>query len=116
MIDALVRRRPSGDYRPSLLAKRRDRAAKAAEGLPWGLAVPIILALTMAVFASLWLGWKIDQNLGELSRQRRELSKETEVNRDLVAQNARLLTKKNITMKAAVLGLFPPNEKQIRKP
>ncbi|MEN8135975.1 MAG: hypothetical protein ABFS18_10660 [Thermodesulfobacteriota bacterium] len=88
---------------------------KANDSLPWGLGLPIILVISLSVVASLWFGWKIDKGLGELARNRHEIVSETEVNSQLITRRDGLLAKENIVKKAAVLGLFPPTDKQIRK-
>ena len=89
---------------------------KSDGGLPWGIGAPIIVVMSLSVVASLWFGWQIDKDLGELSLNRQEFAIETEINQELIARRDSLLARENITKKAAVLGLFPPNDKQIRKP
>lgn len=97
-------------------ARRRGRLAKTDDRLPWGVGVPIIMVMTMGVVGSLWFGWKIDKGLGELSRNRQGLAIEAEMNQELVAKRDSLLARENIIRKAAVFGLFPPTDKQLRKP
>lgn len=97
-------------------AGRKTRHVAAGQGMPWKFGIPIILAMVFGVCASVWLGWKIDHGLAELSLQRQKYAVETENNQILVAERDRLMAKINITRKAAVLGLFPPNANQIRKP
>ena len=110
------RQQPAGAVRPVVGDRRRARPTKSGDGLPWGIGAPIIVVMSLSVVASLWFGWQIDKGLGELSRNRQEFAIETEMNRELIARRDSLLAKENITKKAAVLGLFPPNDKQIRKP
>jgi hypothetical protein len=74
------------------------------------------MVITLSVGTTLWFGWKIDRDLGALSRTQREMARATEINRDLIAKRNQLTTQENITRKAAVLGLFPPTGAQIRKP
>ncbi len=88
---------------------------KSNDAMPWRVGLPIILVMSLSVVASLWFGWRIDKDLGALSRNRQELASATEMNRELIARRDSLLAKKNILKKAAVLGLFPPTDKQIRK-
>jgi hypothetical protein len=111
MIDDQYYNYPAAEGRATLGAGRR----KADDRLPWGLGLPIILVISLSVGASLWFGWKIDKGLGELARNRHEITSETEVNLQLISQRDGLLAKENIVKKAAVLGLFPPTDKQIRK-
>jgi hypothetical protein len=91
------------------------RRRRSNDGLPWGVGAPIILVMSLSVVASLWFGWRIDKDLGELARNRQELARETDMNRELTARRDSLLVKENIVKKAAVLGLFPPTDKQLRK-
>lgn len=109
MIDDHYRQHSSGGARP--MPGRR----KTSEALPWGVGVPIILLMSLSVFASLWLGWRINKDLGELSRNRQVCADVTEMNRELIARRDSLLAKENIVKKAAVLGLLPPTDKQVRK-
>lgn len=97
-------------------ARRNGRSTSNDGGLPWGMGGVIILIMTMSIAASLWFGWQIDKDLGKLKQKQQEFSRETEQNRELTARNDSLLTKESITLKAAVLGLLPPTENQIRKP
>jgi len=76
----------------------------------------MIMVMAVSVAASLWFGWRIDKELGELSRNRQEVIEETEANRELLAKRDGLLSRESIAKKAAVLGLFPPTDEQIRTP
>lgn len=102
MINGHSRQQPFGQRKP-------------VDGLPWGVGVPIILVMSVSVFASIWFGWRIDKDLGELALNRQGFAVETARNRELIARRDNLLAKESVIKKAAVLGLFPPTAKQIRK-
>jgi hypothetical protein len=76
----------------------------------------MIMVMIVSVAASIWFGWRIDRDLGELSRNRREFINETEIGRELLLKRDSLRSRESIVKKAAVLGLFPPTDEQIRKP
>lgn len=88
---------------------------QSTDRLPWGVGVPIILVMSISVFASIWFGWRIDKDLGELALNRQGFAIETERNRELISRRDNLLAQGNVIKKAAVLGLFPPTAEQIRK-
>jgi len=96
--------------------RQRGEAGCSESTLPWRIGVPMIMVMAVSVAASLWFGWRIDKELGELSRNRQEVIGETEANRELLAKRDGLLSRESIAKKAAVLGLFPPIDEQIRKP
>ncbi|MFO7606295.1 MAG: hypothetical protein R6W72_08355 [Desulfurivibrionaceae bacterium] len=96
--------------------RARMRASGAGDGLPWRIGVPMIMIMVVGIVTSVWFVWRIDSDLGELSRSRQELVDETEANRELTARRDFLLSRENMVKKAAVLGLFPPTDEQIRKP
>lgn len=116
MIVGYCRQYFGGLYKPEPRGRRRPRFAGDDAGLPWVVGVPLILLITISVGVILWLGWKIDKDLGALARNRQELARATEVNRDLTARRDHLLAPENMSRKAAVLGLFRPTAAQIRKP
>lgn len=97
-------------------SRPRTRAAGSEDGLPWRIGVPMIMVMIVSVAASIWFGWRIDRDLGELSRNRREFINETEIGRELLLKRDSLRSRESIVKKAAVLGLFPPTDEQIRKP
>lgn len=80
------------------------------------MGVVLVTIMLMSVIACLWFGWRINHDLGRLAELRQESARESEENLTLMARRDSLLAKKTITRKAAVLGLFPPTKKQIRKP
>ena len=80
------------------------------------MGVVIAIVVIMAVIACLWFGWRINYDLGRLTGLQQEFSREKEVNLELTTRRDSLLSKTTIIRKAAVLGLFPPTKKQIRKP
>lgn len=94
---------------------RRVRAARGNAGLSWLIWAPVATVILVSFVASLWFAWQINKNLGEFSRQQETFAREKEINTDLIARRDKLSAKENISKKAAVLGLFPPNDKQIRK-
>lgn len=96
--------------------RHRGRTTGAGDGLPWRIGVPMLMVMMMGVVASIWFAWRIEQDLGELSRNRRESIAATGVNRELTARRDSLLSRDSIVKKAAVLGLFPTTDEQIRKP
>ncbi|MDF1577879.1 MAG: hypothetical protein RQ753_05855 [Desulfurivibrionaceae bacterium] len=96
--------------------RSRARTTGAGDGLPWRIGVPIIMLMVVGIVTSVWFVWRIDKDLGELARNRQEFIAETEINRELTARRDSLLAPESIVRKAAVLGLFPPTDEQIRKP
>lgn len=116
MIGRQFRHHSSGRDNRISSARRSDRLARTDNGIPWGVGVPIALVIALTIIVSLWFGWKIDNGLDELFLKQQKFSSETEKNLALVAKRDRLFAKESIVRKAAVLGLFPPTENQIRKP
>lgn len=80
------------------------------------MGLALVAVMLLSVVACLWFGWRINHNLDRLARLRQEFTKERAINQELITRRDSLLTKKTITRKAAVLGLFPPTKKQLRKP
>ncbi|MBU0483536.1 MAG: hypothetical protein KKB30_03375 [Proteobacteria bacterium] len=81
-----------------------------------GIGLVVTLATLVGCATSLWFGWKIRINLDALGHDkevRRELSA---INRELLTDREKLLAKERIEKEAAVIGLFPPSAKQIRRP
>ncbi len=98
------------------IGSRRAIRENKSERTRVAMGAVIAAIVLMGVMASLWFGWRINHDRGRLTRLRQDFSRESELNRELIARRDSLLAKKTITRKAAVLGLFPPTKKQIRKP
>ena len=94
----------------------RALSEKQSERVRATVGVVLAIVTLMGAIACLWFGWRINYDLGRLTDLRRENTREKEVNLELTTRRDSLLTKTTITRKGAVLGLFPPTKKQIRKP
>ena len=98
------------------VGSRRAFRAKQSERTLAAMGLALVAVMLLSVVACLWFGWRINHNLDRLARLRQEFTKESAINQELITRRDSLLTKKTITRKAAVLGLFPPTEKQLRRP
>ncbi len=73
-------------------------------------------AMLLGVVSSLWFGVALQDGLGKLDKGKQEKVELTAVNVALSAEKEALLQQGKIEAAAGGLGLFPPSEKQMRRP
>jgi hypothetical protein len=78
--------------------------------------ITILTLIIMGIMANIWLVWAAKDSRRSLTISQDEYQQGNLFNRELVAQRDKLLSRKSIERKAAVLGLFKPGKKQIRRP
>jgi len=75
-----------------------------------------VVAMLLGVASSLWFGVALQDGLGRLDKGKQEKVELSAANVALSAEKEALLQKEKIEAAAGGLGLFPPSEKQIRRP
>lgn len=75
-----------------------------------------VVAMLLGVASSLWFGAALQEGLGRLDKGRQEKAELTTANAALAAEKEALLQPEKIEAAAGGLGLFPPSEKQKRRP
>ena len=80
------------------------------------IGVITIVALLLGVAGSLWFGAALRDGLGRLDKGKQEKAELAAVNAALSAEKEALLQQEKIEAAAGRLGLFPPSEKQLRRP
>jgi hypothetical protein len=80
--------------------------------------IGVITAVVMllGVAGSLWFGAALQDGLGRLDKGKQEKTEITATNAALSAEKEALLQQEKIEAAAGGLGLFPPSEKQMRRP
>ncbi|MDH3359355.1 MAG: hypothetical protein OEL55_00650 [Desulfobulbaceae bacterium] len=98
--------------------RRRDRGmVRSDSGMLWkAVGVLVIVAVTVGVGASLWLGWQIDSGLDELGGAKQMRQEESLRNEKLTNGRAALHSQKKIEVAAAALGLYLPTDRQVHRP
>ncbi|OGR00277.1 MAG: hypothetical protein A2505_09610 [Deltaproteobacteria bacterium RIFOXYD12_FULL_55_16] len=76
----------------------------------------MVVAMLLGAGSSLWFGVALQDGLGRLATGRQEKIELGTANVALLAEKEALLQQKRIEAAAGGLGLFPPSEKQLRKP
>lgn len=80
------------------------------------IGVVAVVAMLLGVVGSLWFGIALRDGLGRLDKGKKEQATLSAANLVLTAQRDALLEQGKIEAAAGRLGLFPPSEKQIRRP
>lgn len=80
------------------------------------IGVVAVVAMLMGVVSSLWFGVALQDGLGRLDKGKQEKVELTAANVALSAEKEALLQQGKIEAAAGGLGLFPPSEKQMRRP
>ena len=80
------------------------------------IGVVAVVALLLGVASSLWFGAALQEGLGKLDKGKQEKTELATANIALSAERDALLQQGKIEAAAGRLGLFPPSEKQIRRP
>ena len=80
------------------------------------IGVITVVAMLLGVAGSLWFGMALREDLGRLDKGKQEKIELTKINTVLLAEREALLQQGKIKAAAGRLGLFPPSEKQIRRP
>lgn len=75
-----------------------------------------VAAMILGVASSLWFGVALKDGLGRLDKSKQENVELGTANVELSAEKERRLQPEKIEAAAGGLGLFPPSEKQIRRP
>jgi len=87
----------------------QDRALKL-------IGVMAVSAMLLGVGSSVWFGMALRDGLSSLDKSRQEQTVLLADNEKLNARRAALLEQDKIEAAAGKLGLYPPSEKQIRRP
>lgn len=80
------------------------------------IGVVAVVAMLLGVVCSLWFGVALKDGLGRLDKGKQEKAELSAANVALSAEKEALLQQGKIEAAAGGLGLFPPSEKQMRKP
>ena len=80
------------------------------------IGVVAVIAMLLGVVGSLWFGIALKDGLDRLDKGKQEKAELSAANVSLSAEKEALLQKGKIEAAAGGLGLFPPSEKQMRKP
>jgi len=80
------------------------------------IGVITIIALLLGVVGSLWFGAALRDGLGRLDKGKQEKAELTAANTALFTEKEARLQREKIEAAAGGLGLFPPSDKQRRKP
>jgi hypothetical protein len=80
------------------------------------IGVVAVVAMLVGVVCSLWFGIVLKDGLGRLDKSKQEKAELSAANAALNSEKEALLQKGKIEAAAGGLGLFPPSEKQMRKP
>ena len=80
------------------------------------IGVVAVVAMLLGVVSSLWFGIALKDGLGRLDKGKQEKAELSAANVTLSAEKEALLQQGKIEAAAGGLGLFPPSEKQMRKP
>ena len=80
------------------------------------IGVVAVVAMLVGVVCSLWFGIALKDGLGRLDKGNQEKAELSAANVSLSAEKEALLQQGKIEAAAGGLGLFPPSEKQMRKP
>ena len=80
------------------------------------IGVITVVAMLLGVVSSLWFGAALRDGLGRLDKGKQEKVELTAANVALAAEKEALLQQEKIEAAAGGLGLFPPSEKQMRRP
>lgn len=80
------------------------------------IGVITVVALLLGVASSLWFGVALQDGLGRLDKGKQEKAELSAANVALSAEKEALLQQEKIEAAAGRLGLFPPSEKQMRRP
>ena len=75
-----------------------------------------VVAMLLGLGCSLWFGIALKDGLGKLDKGKQEQAELSAANAALSAEREALLQQGKIEAAAGGLGLFPPSEKQLRKP
>jgi hypothetical protein len=75
-----------------------------------------VVALMVGVGCSVWFGFALQVSLGELGKGQQEGLELRAKNEMLTKQRDRILEPQKIEEAAKSLGLYPPTQKQIRRP
>ncbi|MGV1098065.1 hypothetical protein ACUUL3_01455 [Thiovibrio sp. JS02] len=78
--------------------------------------VVAVVAMLVGVASSIWFGMALQAGLGKLDKSKQERQVLLTTNRLLSDEREALLRQEKIEMAAKVIGLYPPSEKQIRRP
>ena len=75
-----------------------------------------VVAMLLGAASSLWFGVALQEGLGRLDKGKQEKVELSAANVSLSAEKEALLQQEKIEAAAGGLGLFPPSEKQMRRP
>ena len=97
---------------------RRNRGVGSADsGLLWKVGgVMALIGLVVGVGAGLWMGWQIDSGLEELGDAKKLRQEEIQRNNALLAGWNKLRSQEEMEVAAALIGLYPPTNQQVRRP
>jgi len=98
-------------------ATARNSLAVPASGLAGKLAgLLVAFSLLLGLSSTLWYSGRIDQALGTIGETRAAMRVLTAEQEELAVRRSSLADPEHIRSAAAKLGLFPPENRQIRTP
>ena len=109
---------PQRSLSRSTPVRRRSGTRRAVREEHWfyqPLPALAAVSLMVLIIGSGWLGWQVESHISGLSQERTAQASLLLVNRDLIGQRDRLLTRDTIVNRAKALGLFPAGADQVRK-
>lgn len=80
------------------------------------IGVVTVVAMLLGVASSLWFGVALRDGLGKLDKGKQERTELNAANLAFSAEKEAMLQQEKIEAAAGGLGLFPPSEKQLRRP
>ncbi|HIJ91513.1 MAG: hypothetical protein OEV89_12650 [Desulfobulbaceae bacterium] len=80
------------------------------------IGVVAVVAMLLGVAGSFWFGVALQNGLGSLAKGKLEKTELMAANLALSEEKEALLQQEKIEAAAGGLGLFPPSEKQMRRP
>ncbi|MBW2465803.1 MAG: hypothetical protein JRF02_00750 [Deltaproteobacteria bacterium] len=80
------------------------------------LGVVLFVTVILGITSTVWYGWKIQLALDQIGSYQKSYNELTNENKLLVAQRDLMLTEDHMEKAAQKIGLFSPEERQLRYP
>ncbi|TBV83271.1 MAG: hypothetical protein EYX74_00365 [Desulfobulbaceae bacterium] len=80
------------------------------------LGVVLLVAALLAIFSGFWVAWAVRSGLDEMAVEQFRASELRQQHQKLSQRRDQLLTADRIKEMAVELGLFPPQNNQVRRP
>jgi len=78
--------------------------------------VVAVIAMLVGVGSSVWFGMALKSGLAQLDKSKQERSALQASSKVLLAERDMLMQQEKVEVASRALGLYPPSEKQIRRP